>query len=57
MTLDEMIYNERKLVHKFKDKAWRAQSEKISQERRETAEYHACLVKLLEELKWRRGIR
>lgn len=57
MTLDEIIYNERRKVYKLKDKAWRAQSAKVSQERREEAEYHECVVKLLEELKWRRGIR
>lgn len=57
MTLEEMIYNEHKKACKFKDKAWRAQSAKISQERRDEAEYHERLAKLLEELKWRRSIR
>lgn len=57
MTLDEIIYNERRKVYKLKDKAWRAQSARVSEERREEAEYHERIVKLLEELKWRRGIR
>lgn len=57
MTLDEAIYSERKKAYHFKDKSWRAKSARISEERREEAEYHEQLVKMLEELKWRRGIR
>ena len=51
MTLDEAIYKERAKAYKFKDKAWRAKSAHISEERRAEAEYHEQIMRWLMELK------
>lgn len=55
MTLEEVMIYERKTIVKLKDKAWRARSEKVTQERKAEAEYHECVFTLLKELKERRA--
>lgn len=55
MTLEEVMIHERKTIVKLKDKAWRARSEKVTQERKTEAEYHECVLTLLKELKERRA--
>lgn len=54
MTLDEAITKEIRLVYKYRDRAWKARSAKITQERTAEADYHEQLKKWLIELKQRR---
>lgn len=51
MGIDEVISAERRNAYRLRDKAWRARSEKVSQERTEEAEYHETVISLLKELK------